>query len=194
MCRKLRPFDLVTESLNVSDDGRAAMPHLASRSRLACEQWGSGTGLPRSARPRKMARSARSGASARIICSCSTSSTFDESFRNTLPITMRRGRTFRSGRTRPADGQSNNSETLSRIQSLADYTIDTLESSFQKQQLLWCRHIRGQDFARHKSYRPADCRPNTVHHECKSHGTQKPRLVIAVRPCCPSRRMDRLSW
>jgi hypothetical protein len=23
----------------------------------------------------------------------------------------------------------------------------------------------------------ADCRPNTVHHECKSHGTQKPRLV-----------------
>jgi hypothetical protein len=45
---------------------------------------------------------------------------------------MRCGRTFRSGRTRPADGQSNNSETLSRIQSLADYTIDTLESSFQK--------------------------------------------------------------
>src|SRR5215510_2174732 len=36
----------------------------------------------------------------------------------------RPGRTFRSGRTRPADGQSNNSETLSRIQSLADYTID----------------------------------------------------------------------
>src|SRR5690349_4334657 len=25
VCRKLRPFDLVTESLNVSDDGRAAM-------------------------------------------------------------------------------------------------------------------------------------------------------------------------
>src|SRR6266436_3677853 len=47
---------------------------------------------------------------------------------------MRRGRTFRSGRTRPADGQSNNSEILSRIQSLADYTIDTLESSFQKRQ------------------------------------------------------------
>src|SRR5438128_3421621 len=45
---------------------------------------------------------------------------------------MRRGRMFRSGRTRPADGQSNNSEILSRIQSLADYTIDTLESSFQK--------------------------------------------------------------
>jgi hypothetical protein len=55
---------------------------------------------------------------------------FDNSFRNTLPITMRRGRTFRSGRTRPADGQSNNSETLSRIQSLEDYTIDTLGSSF----------------------------------------------------------------
>src|SRR5258708_38318596 len=80
----------------------------------------------------KIARRRR--ASARIICSCSTSSTFDESFRNTLPITMRRGRTFRSGRTRPADGQSNNSEILSRIQSLADYTIDTLESSFQKRQ------------------------------------------------------------
>src|SRR5260221_8785726 len=77
---------------------------------------------------------AYSRASARIICSCSTSSTFDESFRNTLPITMRRGRTFRSGRTRPADGQSNNSEILSRIQSLADYSIDTLESSFQKRQ------------------------------------------------------------
>src|SRR5947209_7319954 len=45
---------------------------------------------------------------------------------------MRRGRMFRSGRTRPADGQSNNSEILSRIQSLADYTIDTLESSFRK--------------------------------------------------------------
>jgi hypothetical protein len=70
------------------------------------------------------------------------SSTFDESFRNTLPITMRRGRTFRSGRTRPADGQSNNSETLSRIQSLADYTIDTLESSFQKRQADELRRYR----------------------------------------------------
>jgi hypothetical protein len=49
---------------------------------------------------------------------------------------MRRGRTFRSGRTRPADGQSNNSETLSRIQSLADYTIAMLESSFRKRQVL----------------------------------------------------------
>jgi hypothetical protein len=47
---------------------------------------------------------------------------------------------FRSGRTRPADGQSNNSETLSRIQSLADYTIDTLESSFQKRQ--WVDFVR----------------------------------------------------
>src|SRR5260221_13362097 len=45
---------------------------------------------------------------------------------------MRCERTPRLGRTRPADGQSNNSETLSRIQFLADYTIDTLESSFQK--------------------------------------------------------------
>src|SRR5260221_3919809 len=63
------------------------------------------------------------------------SSTFDEPFQNTLLITMRRGRTFRWERTRLADGQSNNSETLSRIQSLADYTIDTLESSFQKRQV-----------------------------------------------------------
>ena len=31
---------------------------------------------------------------------------------------------------------ASNSETLSRIQSLADYTIDTLESSFQKRQVL----------------------------------------------------------
>ena len=52
---------------------------------------------------------------------------------------MKCGLTFRSGRTRPADGQSNNSETLSRIQSLADYTIDTLESSFQKLQDLMPR-------------------------------------------------------
>ena len=50
--------------------------------------------------------------------------------------TMRFEPTFRSGRMRPADGQSNNSETLSRIQSLADYTIDTLESSFRKRQAL----------------------------------------------------------
>src|SRR3984893_17588091 len=63
-----------------------------------------------------------------------------------LPITMRRGRTFRWGRTRPADGQSNNSETLSRIQSLADYTIDTLESSFQKRHRfdLDCIHHYGR--------------------------------------------------
>src|SRR6201993_3338489 len=54
----------------------------------------------------------QNGYGARIICSCSMSSTFDESFQNTLLITMRRGRTFCSGRTRPADGQSNNSETL----------------------------------------------------------------------------------
>jgi putative tryptophan/tyrosine transport system substrate-binding protein len=39
----------------------------------------------------------------------------------------------------------------------------------------------------------SDRRPNTIHHECKSHGTQKPRLVIAARSCCPSRRLDRLS-
>jgi hypothetical protein len=71
------------------------------------------------------------------------SSTFDESFQNTLPITMRRGRTFRSGRTRPADGQSNNPETLSRVQSLADCTIDTLESSFRKRQRI--RRETGND-------------------------------------------------
>ena len=38
---------------------------------------------------------------------------------------------------RPADGPSNGSETLSRIQSLADYTIAMLESSFRK------RHVSG---------------------------------------------------
>src|SRR5712691_10422438 len=45
---------------------------------------------------------------------------------------MRFGPTFRSVRMRPADGPSNGSETLSRIQSLADYTIAMLESSFRK--------------------------------------------------------------
>jgi hypothetical protein len=35
---------------------------------------------------------------------------------------------------RPTDGPSNGSETLSRIQSLADYTIAMLESSFRKRQ------------------------------------------------------------
>jgi hypothetical protein len=47
---------------------------------------------------------------------------------------MRRGRTFRSGRMRPADGPSNGSATLSRIRSLADYTIAMLESSLRKRQ------------------------------------------------------------
>ena len=36
---------------------------------------------------------------------------------------MRCGVTFRSGRTRPADAQSSDSETLSPIQSLAGYLI-----------------------------------------------------------------------
>jgi Integrase core domain len=54
-------------------------------------------------------------------------------------------RTHCSGRTRPADGQSNNLETLSRIQSLADYTIDTLESSFQKRQLLATAPVRAKN-------------------------------------------------
>jgi hypothetical protein len=40
----------------------------------------------------------------------------------------------RSVRMRPADGPSNGSETLSRIQSLADYTIAMLEPSFRKRQ------------------------------------------------------------
>src|SRR5262249_53554855 len=48
------------------------------------------------------------------------------------PIRMRFGPTFRSGRMRPADGPSNGSATLSRIRSLADYTIAMLESSFRK--------------------------------------------------------------
>src|SRR6266436_8546133 len=47
---------------------------------------------------------------------------------------MRFEPTFRSARMRPADGPSNGSETLSRIQSLADYTIAMLESSFRKRQ------------------------------------------------------------
>jgi hypothetical protein len=65
---------------------------------------------------------------------CSTPSTFGESLRNTRPITMRFGPTFRSGRMRPADGPSSGSATLSRIRSLADYTIAMLESSFRKRQ------------------------------------------------------------
>jgi transposase InsO family protein len=55
---------------------------------------------------------------------------------NTRPITMRFGPTFRSGRMRPADGPSSGSATLSRIRSLADYTIAMLESSFRKRQPL----------------------------------------------------------
>src|SRR5215469_15549364 len=60
-------------------------------------------------------------------------------------------------------GQSNNSETLSRIQSLADYTIDTLESSFQKRH----RHSRSENdgCAAHagnsiSSAKPAGCMTN----------------------------------
>src|SRR5260221_3508232 len=48
---------------------------------------------------------------------------------------MRFEPTFRSVRMRPADGPSSGSETLSRIQSLADYTIAMLESSFRKRQV-----------------------------------------------------------
>jgi hypothetical protein len=55
-----------------------------------------------------------------------------ESSRNTRPITMRFGPTFRSVRMRPADGPSNGSGTLSRIRSLADYITAMLESSFRK--------------------------------------------------------------
>src|SRR5262245_29422920 len=51
---------------------------------------------------------------------------------------MRFGPTFRSGRMRPADGRSNGSATLSRIRSLADYTIAMLESSFRKRQRIGC--------------------------------------------------------
>ncbi len=47
---------------------------------------------------------------------------------------MRFEPTFRSVRMRPTDGPSNGSETLSRIRSLADYTIAMLESSFRKRQ------------------------------------------------------------
>ena len=96
-----------------------------------------------------------SGASARTICWCSTLSTFGDSSRNTRPITMRFEPTFRSVRMRPADGPSNGSETLSRIQSLADYTIAMLESSFRKRQPMdrsrrpgWTRHACTDRFTR----------------------------------------------
>ena len=46
----------------------------------------------------------------------------------------------------------------------------------------------GQNSARRTPWRPADCWPYTVHHERKSHGAQKPRLIIAFRSCCP--RLD----
>src|SRR5262245_53280760 len=45
---------------------------------------------------------------------------------------MRRGLTFRSGRTCPADVRSSDSGTLSRIRSLVGYTIDTHESEFSE--------------------------------------------------------------
>src|SRR5258708_34279647 len=53
---------------------------------------------------------------------------------------MRFGPTFRSGRMRPADGPSNGSATLSRIRSLADYTIAMLESSFRKRQRMLAKN------------------------------------------------------
>ena len=46
------------------------------------------------------------------------------------------GLTFRLGRTRLVDGRSSASGTLLRIRSLADYTINTLGSSFRKRQLV----------------------------------------------------------
>jgi hypothetical protein len=52
--------------------------------------------------------------------------------------------TFRSGRTCPAHARSNGSEILWRIRSLADCTIDTHGSSFQKRQgpTAWLRRRR----------------------------------------------------
>jgi hypothetical protein len=125
------PWDTAPKYL-IRDNDRA----FGSRSRLGCEQWGSGTDQRRSARPGRTdtlnARSARSGASARIICSCSTPSTFAELFRNTSAIIMRDALTFRLGRTRRADVQSSDSETLSRIRFLAGYIIVTPESDFSE--------------------------------------------------------------
>jgi hypothetical protein len=46
------------------------------------------------------------------------------------------------GRMRPADGRSNGSATLSRIRSLADYTIAMLESSFRKRQAKMQQNVR----------------------------------------------------
>ena len=51
-------------------------------------------------------------------------------------IIMMCGRTFRLGRPRLVDGRSSASGTLLRIRSLADYTINTLGSSFRKRQVL----------------------------------------------------------
>src|SRR5436853_5292792 len=63
----------------------------------------------------------------------STPSTCDAFLRNTRPIIMTCGRTFRLGRTRLVDGRSSASGTLLRIRSLADYTINTLGSSFRNE-------------------------------------------------------------
>src|ERR1700722_9280801 len=51
---------------------------------------------------------------------------------NTPSITMRYGVTFRLRRTRHLRVRSSASETLSRIRSLADYTIVTRESEFSE--------------------------------------------------------------
>ena len=51
---------------------------------------------------------------------------------NTPSITMRYGVTFRLRRTRRLRVRSSASETLSRIRSLADYTIVTRESEFSE--------------------------------------------------------------
>jgi hypothetical protein len=54
---------------------------------------------------------------------------------------------LRLGRTRPAGVRSSGSEILSRIRSLAGYTIGTLEPSFRKRQL----HPALRDYGSHSA-------------------------------------------
>ena len=83
---------------------------------------------------------------------------------------MRCELTFRSRRTRPADVRSSNSETLSRIRSLADCTIGTLESSIRKQQ--WISRCLGQDHG----------------HDCKSRiAGLADQGKVAIAGCCRAR-------
>ena len=78
--------------------------------------------------------------------------------------------TFRWRRTRPADARSSDSETLSRIRSLAGCTIDTPESSFRKRQRI--SRCLGQDHG----------------HDCKSRiAGLADQGKVAIAGCCRAR-------